>query len=341
MHLRDSIRQILAPHPVPAESRAFIEHVLQIATIHLLKRVRAGVLNPAFFGLSPEDLALDCIGPLFARDANGRFTHIEIYYTSLQWASVSDAELLAATRRLVFSTVHQQLVRLYRDHDPSLEKIIRNLRNAIRGSELIIEERRGAELWVAVPGETLLQRQLPEMPWSYLEGELTGYLQERTPLRAVIQQCATILDGQHVCRKSFPLTSLALILRMAYSRFAAGPEGPVPEEAEIRAEEAERIIGDALMSVESEKRATYVDKGKVNGPTYAAYMMAIRAILRSEFVENDGHVRSYLDHLQLHLPDLSIVEYRDNHRCHLEYLTKLARERFLENVRAELRGGGG
>lgn len=113
--------------------------------------------------------------------------------------------------------------------------------------------------------------------------------------------------------------------------------GSAPE-AEIRAEEAERIIADALVSIEAEKRATYVEKGKVNGPTYAAYMSAIRAILHSEFVENDGSGRSYLDQLQAHLPDLSMEEYRDNHRCHLEYLAKLARERFLEKVRMELQG---
>jgi hypothetical protein len=339
MHLRESIRHILAPHPAPAESRAYIDLTLRIATIHLLKRVNAGALTPSFFGLTPDDLALDCVGPLFARDAQGRFSHLEVYYLSIGWETLPDAELLAATRRLVYSMVHQQLVRLYRDHDPSLEKIIRNLRNAMRSTMALREDRRGGELWVATAGETPAHRSLPEMPWTYLDGELSGHLHDRTPLREVIRQCATILEGQAIYRRSVPLTSLALILRMAYARFGAVPDvDGDPGESVLRGEEAERLITEALLGIEAEKHAAYVEKGKVTAPTYAAYMSAIRGILYTEFVENDGADHSYLVLLQAHMPGLSQEEYRENHRCHLEYLAKLARERFLARVRHEVLG---
>ena len=339
MQLRESIRTILSPHPTPAESRAFIDLTLRIATTHILKRVNAGAITPSFFGLTPDDLALDCIGPLFARDAHGTFTQLEVYYTSLYWESLPDAELLAATRRIVYSMVHQQLVRLYRDHDPSLEKIIRNLRNAIHTTTALCEDRRGGELWIAGAGETPADRSLPEMPWAYLEGELTGRLHERTPLREVVHHCTTILEGQAVYRKSIPLTSLALILRMAYARFGSGPEeGRDQGEAPIRGEEADRVIDVALLGIEAEKRSAYLEKGKVTGPIYVAYMSAIRAILHAEFVENDGIDHSYFARLQEILPGLSREEYLENHRCHLEYLAKLTRERFLGMMREELLG---
>jgi hypothetical protein len=342
MQLRDAIRHILSPHPAPAESSAYVDLALRIASIHLLKRINAGTINPSFFGLTPGDLALDCLAPLFARDAHGRFTHIESYYTSLHWETLPDADLLACTRRLVYSTVHQQLVRLYRDHDPSLEKIIRNLRNALRGHAALQEERRGGELWIRSTHETPDHRLLPEMPWVFLEGELTGYLHDRTPLRAIVQHLAGILAAQTVYRRSFPLTSLALILRMAYSRFEQEPadEG-VFEETMLRPDEAEELIGEALETVEAEKRRTYVEKGKVTALTYSAYFAAIRSILRAEFVENDGMDRSFHAQLQSILPGLSMDEYKEHHRCHLEYLAKLARERLLERIREELSGGNG
>lgn len=339
MQLREAIRHMLSPHPAPAESRVFIDLTLRIASIHILKRVTSGALTPSFFGLTPGDLALDCLGPLFARDAEGRFTQLETYYTTILWESLSDAELLAATRRLVYSTVHQQLVRLYRDHDPSLEKIIRNLRNALRDATALQEDRRGAELWIAVVGETGDQRRLPEMPWAYLEGQLSGHLHDRTPLRDVVQQCAMILDGQTIYRKSVPLTTLALILRMAYARVGTEPEAEGgPGEAVLRADEAERIIEASLAILAAEKRPGYVEKGKVADPTYTAYMGAIRGILRAEFVENDGIDISYHTQLAGFLPGLSQEEYREHHRCHLEYLAKLARGRFLAMVRKELLG---
>jgi hypothetical protein len=342
MSLRDAIRHILSPHPAPAESAAYIDLTLRIALIHLLKRIKAGTINPSFFGLTPDDLALDCLAPLFARDAHGRFMHLETYYTALHWETLPDPDLLACTRRLVFSTVHQQLVRLYRDHDPSLEKIIRNLRNALRGHATLEEERRGNELWIRSTGETTDHRLLPEMPWVFLEGELTGYLHDRTPLRAIVQHVAAILSAQTIYRRSVPLTSLALILRMAYSRFEQEPadEGVV-EEAILRPDEAEHLIRDALDNIEAEKRGTYVGKGKVTVLTYAAYFAAIRSILRAEFVENDGMDRSFHEQLQTHLPGLSADEYKEHHRCHLEYLAKLARERLLERIRKELSGGNG
>ena len=123
MQLRESIRQILSPHPAPAASTPFIDLTLRIASLYLSKRIRTGTIHPEFFGLTPDDLAIDCIGPLFERDARGQFVQLQSYYTSLHWESLSDAELLAATRRIVFSKVHQQLTRSLPDHDPSLEKV--------------------------------------------------------------------------------------------------------------------------------------------------------------------------------------------------------------------------
>ena len=90
MHLRESIRHILAPHPTPAESSATI------------------------------DLAMDCIAPLSARDARGSFTSLASYYNSLNRDTRTRSEPLGETRQLGSSSIHQQLVRLYRDHDPSL-----------------------------------------------------------------------------------------------------------------------------------------------------------------------------------------------------------------------------
>lgn len=342
MHLRDAIGRILAPRPSAADTTPFIDLSLTIASVYLGRRIRAGTLDPSFFSLTTDDLALDCIAPLFERDATGCFVQLRTYYAAHTPASLSDADLLAATRRLVFSSVHQQLVRLYRDHDPSLEKIIRNLRNAVKGGIHLVEDRRGGELWLASVTETALHRGLPEMPWVYLEGELTGSLQERTPLSAVVREVAVILTEQNVYRRSVPLTALALILRMAYSRMGgAGVEALTAEGPVVRPEEAERLIADALAGISREKRKTYVGRGKVTEEVYDAYMAAVGAILHAEFVENDGHDLSYCAQMQTFLPGLGPGEYRNEHRCHLEYLAKITRERFLSEMRNELGGSAG
>jgi hypothetical protein len=340
MQLRDSIQQILAPHPAPAASTPFIDLTLQIASLYLAKRIRSGSIHPEFFGLSPDDLAIDCIGPLFERDAQGQFVQLRSYYASLDWESLPDADLLAATRLLVYSKVHQQLTRLYRDHDPSLEKILRNLRNAIRSSSTLREERCGAELRVRSVTESDGELLLPEMPWAFLEGELTGYLHDGTSLRDIMAHVGRVLQDQSTYRKSLPLTSLAMLLRTAYVRMHPDPLTiGIDESGPVRKEEVNMLIASALSGIEQKKHRTYVGKGKIQPDIYTAYIDAVRSILQAEFVENDGDEASYYTHLQKLLPGLTVEKYRSVHRCHLEYLAKLARKEFLAAARREYLGG--
>lgn len=342
MHLRETIRHILGPHPTPAESSAYIDLALRIAHTHLRRRIAAGSVRTNLFGLSTDDLAIDCIAPLFARDPGGRFHRLDVYYTHAAWTTLTDADLLAVTRRLVLSAVHHQLVHLYREHDPSLEKIIRNLRNAIQGCGALEEVRRGGDLWVRCRMETNAQRALPEIPWAFLEGELTGVLQERTPLRTVVAEIGRVLETQTLYRKSFALTSLALLLRMVYARFGAGCEAIADgDEAALGQDEADRIIRVTLAELAAEKHHGYVGKGKVDAGTWAAYMAAVRSILHAEFVRDEGGADSYHEHLTAHLPGLSVAAYREHHRIHLEYLAKLGRQRFLAVMRKELTGAAG
>jgi hypothetical protein len=339
MQLRESIRQILSAHPAPAASTPFIDLTLRMASLYLTKRIRAGTLHPEFFGLTPDDLAIDCIGPLFERDARGHFVQLQSYYASVSWESLSDVELLAATRRIVFSKVHQQLTRLYKDHDPSLEKVLRNLRNAIKNGTTLQEERRGAELWVRSVSELPDQRLLPEMPWSFLEGELTGCLHEGTSLRDIVSQVARVFENQGTYRRSVPLTSLAMLLRTAYSRMNPHTDSTDPGEAgRMRKEEVDALIASALTAVEEKKRRTYVGKGKIEPAIFEAYVGAVRNILQAEFLENDGNEESYHTHLRTQLPGLTAEEYRTEHRCHLEYLAKLVREEFLIAAKREFLG---
>jgi hypothetical protein len=92
----------------------------------------------------------------------------------------------------------------------------------------------------------------------------------------------------------------------------------------------------AVASVTESKYDTYVLKGKIAARTYAAYMAAVRAILEAEFVENDGHDKSYHQRLAEQMAGLTSTDYHELHRCHCEYLVKLTRQEFLRVVKKEL-----
>jgi hypothetical protein len=336
MSIQDTLRRILSPHPSPADAEPFVALALRIATLHVQKKIGSGAINPAFFGLSAPDLAVDCVGPLFERDAQGRFVQLHGYYGSLLWEERDETELLAFTRRLVFSTIHQQLARLYKETDPSLEKLMRNLRNAIRAGTCLTEERRGDELWVELRGNKEQEQALPLMPWEYLEGELIPHIHGSTTLKDIIFHVAEILAGQHTYRGSYPFTTLALIVRTAFVRVGGVDDAGYRDTgSELTPEEVRHAVQQATAAVTASKHATYVAQGRVDKRTYDAYMDAARAILHAEFVEHDGHDKSYQERLAERIPGMSAADYQQLHRCHLEYLVKLSRQEFLRGVKQE------
>ncbi len=337
MHLSEALRRILAPHPTTTDMQPYVALTIRIATVYLHKRIHARTIHPDFFGLSVHDLAVDCIGPLYERDGSGRFVQLHAYYTPLGWDSLSEEELLSFTRRLVYSKVHQQLSRLYKESDPSLEKILRNIRNAIRKNSRLTEDRRNGELWVQVTTETEHIRQLPEIPWEYLEGLLVVDLSGKSVMPEVMDRVACILDQQNIYRRSYPLTLLGLLIRTAFLRIGVAT---TPEETDtssaIRPEELEAAITGTVTAVFDKKHRLYVEKGTVAETTFSAYREAVQAILRAEFILNDGHATSYHDHLAAGIPLLTLEQYHQEHRCRFEYLVKLARAAFVRQIRREL-----
>jgi hypothetical protein len=337
MTLRDALQRILSPRPSPTDAEPFITVALRMATLHLRNKTGSGSITPAFFGLTLEDLAVDCVGPLFERDGLGRFVQLREYYISLNWETLDDAELLAYTRRLVFNKVNQQIARLYKESDPSLEKLMRNLRNAMRSGTHLVEQRRANELWVTVPKNVQHDETLPLMPWEFLEGEIIPRIQAKTTLKDIVRNVADILSGQNTYRQSYPFTSIALIIRTAFVRAGEAVENDGNSETSgLSSGEIRNAIERTVAGVATSKEHSYVTKGKVTSETYTAYINAARAILLAEFVENDGHEKSFYQQLAGEMPGLVIMDYRKYHRCHFEYLVKLSREQFVRFAREEL-----
>src|SRR5271169_1856494 len=83
------------------------------------------------YDLTTSDLAYDCIADLFQEDGDGKYRQLQAYFAGLSISTSHDEEILAHLRRLVFSKVNQSIFRLYSEADPSLSKILRNIKLAI------------------------------------------------------------------------------------------------------------------------------------------------------------------------------------------------------------------
>jgi hypothetical protein len=337
MVLRPILQGVLSPQPSHRDIRWAVDAILRMASVYLAARQRGGTLRLDLLGGSLHDLAIDCVAPLFERDKGGSFPQLLTYYNSVNWTMLDEAELLACTRRLVFSKVNQQLAHLYKDADPSLERILRNLRNALRRSADAREERVSGDLWISLDPDDPSRRRLPVVSLEYLEIHLIPCVQDRMSMPEVLEALLGLLRSHTSYRPAVPLTVCALAVRMAFSRLGREiPEEQTKTEEFLRPEEVRRMIDQATNKVEREKFLSYVGRGKVDSCTYSRYFSAIRDMLDAEFIQRDGHDRSFREYLAAHLPGLTDPAYRENHRCHVEYLAKLSRAAFLREIGGEL-----
>jgi hypothetical protein len=288
--------------------------------------------------MSVDDIAVDCVGTLLERNADGRFVQLERFFARIPWQELSEEELLAHTRRLVVSHVQQEFARLLKDLDPSLEKLRRNLRLAARRDERLTEELIGGTLWLVIQSDADHRRHLPPMPWEFLEELLAPKIGGQALVPETLDAFVDALLGQDLYRRGFPLTALALTVRTIYARREQVVEATEDchRALSLSPDEVTAIIVNAVTRVAAEKRASYVGKKKITPELFDAYAKAVRDILVDEFVGGDDDPDGYFAVVQKYVTDVSRECYRANHRHTVEYLVKLSRLSFFAIAAPEL-----
>ncbi|MCF8241574.1 MAG: hypothetical protein K9J16_09330 [Melioribacteraceae bacterium] len=108
-------------------------HLLAITHLNCIRSRNSFLISN--LGISLNDLAWDCIAEIFLRDSLDRFTVIENYFNNeIFLDSSSDMDFFIALRKLVFIHVNKNLFKIYHQIDPSLSKIIRNIKYHVNNS---------------------------------------------------------------------------------------------------------------------------------------------------------------------------------------------------------------
>lgn len=331
--IKGSIASVISPQPDRLAVRALVDQSYRFAFAYLRQKVRRGRLRPELFGLSLEDLALDCFADLFERNEEGHFEQIATYFESVQWQKLQDEELYMALRRLVFSKVNDGLFQRYRGLDASLAKIIRNIKNAVKANPHLSLTRHKRELWLVAASEGSALTPQPSAPTEILEAFLASRLSQSDDLRTIVGAFVEFAGERPFYANGYPLTAFAQTLRSAY--VCVGEASVMEEEQGYPAFEVEEAIHLTTRSVKSDMHSSYVAKGKVNVPVFNAYFSAVRDILNAQFINDAPPVDSYFDALKSYMPELSKPYYRQEHRYRLEYLAKLSRGRLLDYLKDE------
>lgn len=329
--LKSTLIGLLQREPDPAALNAFVRESQKIAAAYLKQKIRRRRLDPSFFGLRVDDLAIDCFADLLRRDDMNRFFVIEDYFEALNWKQLDDDQLRTAFRRLIFGQVSEGLFRRYREADPSLSRILRNLKLAARSASEVTLVRRDRHLWLLVGAELSTA---PVIPDELAEAYIIHCLHPTMQIPHVLDAFAAFLKRSPQYRNGYPLTGLAQIVRSAFALSRPEPDDPV--DLFTTREEGSVVVATVAEDLRHEKRSSYVDCGKVLPTTYHAYFLTICDILEGEFVNGSPQPDSYQSALERHIEPLSNEAYHDEHRNILEYLTKLARKRLIRCLRQDI-----
>lgn len=321
----DALESVLSERPRQAAVNHLVGVSTRMASAYLYLKARLGTLSPEHFGLSFEDLALDSCAELFQRDDRGRYVELRTYFESIDLATLDDADLEIALRRIVFSKVGEGLFRRFRENDPNLGKVIRNVKDVAGTTPGVRLERHRRQLWIVIGEDDPLLVELPVAPAEVVEAHVTPALGSSGRTQEAFKALKAFVELHDYYRNGFPVTAFAEIIRSAFIRLGASLHGEPDDEQHFSAEEIARAIDTATDAVRAAMHPSYVGKRKVDGSTFEIYMRTVRDVLESQYVHDTSSTCSHFDVIAGHMPGLSEREYHRRHRNRVEYMIKMAR----------------
>jgi hypothetical protein len=258
---------------------------------------------------------------------------LDAYFSALPVAEASDEDLLIHLRRLVFSRVNQGIFRLFNEADPSLGKIIRNIKLALQSLRTFVEFERFGEPCIApIMCETL--EALPPIEIEELERALVRVTRSGEHVPGMLAKLSVYLREQNTRSRILPLISAAHVLRSAYSIRNTNRVEAIEVEASFSETDSVSIVKEACLEVKIELMHRYTLKGKVSEEIFLKYFEGIERHLCEKLVHQNGYDASLFEALQMVWPELSKEDYRKKHRSRLEYLHRIALQRAVAKLKA-------
>lgn len=302
-----------------------------IAVVFLRRKASTGKVDPDFFGVSLDDVALDSIADLFQRDEKGDLIQLKAYFEGISIETSSDEELLTHLRRLVFAKVNQGLFRMYNETDPALGKILRNIKLAVQSLDnFAIVERFGESCLVPAMCETL--EHLPQADRADLEAVLKEAMHRLDTIPSLLSHLSLCLRNQCTHSRIVPLMDVAFSIRDIYSRRKIDPGMTQPVDR-FTEEDAKKIIDECCRKMICETRKQYVGQGKVSEERFEKYFHVIRENLEARIIEHDGELFSFFDRLKTLVPEMTKDEYGKYDKSKIEYLARLTHNRTISELK--------
>lgn len=327
------LRKVLSETASLAEINYLVRCAHHIAIIRLKQLLASGRLHLQSFPFSLESTAIDCTAELFERDSEGVFIELEHFFcTERDVNTLTDDDIIAHFRALVFTKLHDGIFALYRENDPVLSKILRNIKGAIRrNNSLEVTQSLGLSMIACLSLEERFH--LQEVRLETVERYFGDTVRDVTSIGDYLRAFQQMLMQEKDIRPSFPLIDFCVAIKrhmmlhkIPFTIVLASDESLFQHDAIV-------LIEDAVAHVRIRLHERYVKKKKLTEAHFASYMEAISSMVYDTFVLSDGSEKKYGEYLQQQLPSVSYDEYRLHHRKQFEYMAKLIKKEVRERLR--------
>ncbi len=335
MELKQLLPMVVQSNPSHSALNELIFYCRKIATAFLRRKSLTGKLDPKVFSMPLEDVALDCLADLFIQGEDGAVVQVKAYFESISHHKLSEEELQIHTQRLVFSKVNQGLFRVYHEIDPTLSKILRNIKVCLQAVGNFVEAERFGELWIH-PAMCDVLEHLPCFDRIELETEMRTRTSGTENIPTLLASLGTLLREQTSFRRTVPLMDVAFVFRAVYEKQKQSPAQAHSIEQTFLVNDTITIIKKTCREIKQEMYNSYVRKKFVREEMYEQYFAVIQQHLCDKIINMDGEVNSFFESLHAAHPCLTKEEYQQHHKAKLEYLSSLAYKRAITELRKQL-----
>ncbi|MFA6540813.1 MAG: hypothetical protein WCT99_04360 [Bacteroidota bacterium] len=332
--LRKNLQSILKEEFTQRQLNETISLCHSFALVLLRKKLSSGKLNLHLLHLDLHDIAYDCIAELFRMDGDYPLIQLRSYFSGIDIDRSSDQELIDALRRIAFSKVNQGIFRLYQEYDPSLSKILRNLKLAIQSLNSFTEYDRFGEMYI-VPASMHEQFEKPVMNSDDLERFLGKVLHGNERIPEILAAVSLHLQQQEQFAKAVSLIGLGIAVRKIFAGQSLDAVSSNDEQS--KETDALFLIGQSCTNIQGRMYSKYVGKRKLKVQEYNAMFEVIKKNLSAIIINQDGQDFSLYDHLREEIHPLTKAEYKDTYRPILEYLFGLTKKELGKLLKRELK----
>jgi len=222
---------------------------------------------------------------------------------------------------------------MYNEADPSLGKILRNIKLAVQGLHNFKEVERFGEPCV-VPSACGTLEHLPEVDLSELEKQMRYHAHCAEHIPALLAQLSVYLREQTQHSRIIPLMMAAMVFRSLYYDVPDDREITIDDQFTVR--DASAILHHVCCRVMNETEPKYVGKKKVESHIFKKYFEVIEENLHATIIQQDGERMSFFTSLKSLMPELTEKEYKKNHKSRVEYLARLAHKRAVKELKKSM-----